>query len=151
MLARHANPRVTVAVYPGLTDGARGVAVDSPHAAAFCPEERMMTVEGELLDDLDLWPRGEEETMRKPKRDVRGFIDKSIEYQRGSDTKAPPGGFASGLDRVEADLVYMSVRRTLEAVGVTLKLLWSPAGQGGEKKLADAYRNRGLNPRSLDR
>jgi hypothetical protein len=23
-------------------------------------------------------------------------------------------------------------------------------GQGGEKKLADAYRNRGLNPKSLD-
>ena len=89
--------------------------------------------------------------MRKPKRDVRGYIDKTIEYERGSDTKAPPGGFASGLDRAEADLVYMSVRRTLEAVGVTLKPLWSPAGQGGEKKLADAYRNRGLNPKSLDR
>ncbi len=28
MLARHANPRVTLAVYAGLTDGAREVAVD---------------------------------------------------------------------------------------------------------------------------
>ena len=83
--------------------------------------------------------------MRKPKRDVRGYIDKLIEYERGNDTKAPPGGFASGLDRAEADLVYMSVRMTLEAVGVTLKPPWSPAGQGGEKKLADAYRKRGLN------
>ncbi len=85
------------------------------------------------------------------KRDVLRYIDKSIEYERGSDTKAPPGGFASGLDRAEADLVSMSVRRTLEAVGVTLKPPWSPAGEGGEKKLADAYRNRGLNPKSLDR
>jgi hypothetical protein len=88
--------------------------------------------------------------MRKPKRDVCGYIDKSIEFERGSSTKAPPGGFASGLDRAEADLVYMSVRRTLEAVGITLKPAWSPAGQGGEKKLADAYRNRGLDPTSLD-
>ena len=58
-----------------------------------------ITVEGKLLDDLNLWPRGEEEPMRTPKRDVRGYIDKSIEYERGSDTKAPPGGFAFGLDR----------------------------------------------------
>ena len=28
MLARHANPRLTLAVYAGLTDGARDVAVD---------------------------------------------------------------------------------------------------------------------------
>ena len=34
--------------------------------------------------------------MRMPKRDVRGYIDKLIEYERGSDTKAPPGGFAGG-------------------------------------------------------
>ena len=37
--------------------------------------------------------------MLTPKRDVYGYIDKSIEYERGSDTKAPHGGFAFGLDR----------------------------------------------------
>jgi hypothetical protein len=94
--------------------------------------------------------RGEEETMRKPNRDVRGYIDKLIAYERGSDTKAPPGGFDSGLHRAEADLVHMSVRKTLNAVGNTLKPEWTPAGQGGEKKLADAYSNRHLNPKSLD-
>lgn len=35
MLARHANPRVTVAVYAGLTDGAREVAVDKLLNAGF--------------------------------------------------------------------------------------------------------------------
>jgi integrase len=34
-LARHANPRVTVAVYAGLTDGAREVAVDKLRSAGF--------------------------------------------------------------------------------------------------------------------
>jgi hypothetical protein len=38
----------------------------------------------------------------------------------------------------------------LEAVGITLKPSWSPAGQGGEKKLVDAYHNRGLDPTPLD-
>jgi hypothetical protein len=59
-------------------------------------------------------------------------------------------GQVERVDRTEADLVYMSVQMALKAVGVTLKPPWSPAGQGGEKKLADAYRNRGLNPKSLD-
>jgi integrase len=35
MLARHANARVTVAVYAGLTDGAREVAVDKLRNAGF--------------------------------------------------------------------------------------------------------------------
>jgi hypothetical protein len=35
MLARHANPRVTLAVYAGLTDGAREVAVDKLLSAEF--------------------------------------------------------------------------------------------------------------------
>ena len=35
MLARHANPRVTLAVYAGLTDGAREVAVDKLLSAGF--------------------------------------------------------------------------------------------------------------------
>ena len=35
MLARHANPRVTLAVYAGLTDGAREIAVDKLVAAGF--------------------------------------------------------------------------------------------------------------------
>ena len=80
---------------------------------------------------------------------MHGYIDKTIAYERGTDTKAPPGGFASGLDRAEAQLVYMSVRKTLEAVGITLKPEWTPAGEGGEKKLADAYKNRELDHRSL--
>jgi hypothetical protein len=93
--------------------------------------------------------RGEEETMRKPKRDVAGYIGKLIKYELGSDTKAPPGGFDNALDRAEADLVYMSVRMTLEAVDVPLKPPWFPAGEGGERKLAGAYRNRGLNQKKL--
>ena len=35
MLARHANPSVTLAVYAGLTDGARDVAVDKLLSAGF--------------------------------------------------------------------------------------------------------------------
>ena len=35
MLARHANPRVTLAVYAGLTDGAREIAVDKLLSAGF--------------------------------------------------------------------------------------------------------------------
>jgi len=35
MLARRANPRVTLAVYAGLTDGAREVAVDKLLNAGF--------------------------------------------------------------------------------------------------------------------
>ena len=35
MLARHANPRVTLAVYAGVTDGAREVAVDALLSAGF--------------------------------------------------------------------------------------------------------------------
>jgi hypothetical protein len=35
MLARHANPRVTLAVYAGLTDGAREVAADKLLSAGF--------------------------------------------------------------------------------------------------------------------
>jgi hypothetical protein len=32
--------------------------------------------------------------MRKPKRDVLGYIDRSIEFQRGTGTDAPPGGYS---------------------------------------------------------
>jgi hypothetical protein len=35
ILARHANPRVTLAVYAGLTDGARELAVDKLLSAGF--------------------------------------------------------------------------------------------------------------------
>lgn len=35
MLARHANPRATLAVYAGLADGAREVAVDKLLSAGF--------------------------------------------------------------------------------------------------------------------
>jgi hypothetical protein len=35
MLARHGNPRVTLAVYAGLTGGAREVAVDTLLSAGF--------------------------------------------------------------------------------------------------------------------
>jgi hypothetical protein len=46
--------------------------------------------------------------VRKTKRDVFGYIDASIDYDRGN-SKAAPGGYASGLDKAEADLVYVAV------------------------------------------
>jgi hypothetical protein len=88
-------------------------------------------------------------TVRKVKRDVLRYIDELIEYELGNRTDAPPGGFARGLDRAEADLVYVSVRKALEARRVRLKPEWFPKGQGGEKKLADAYRRRGLKATRL--
>ena len=68
--------------------------------------------------------------MPKVKRDVLRYIDESIEYERGNNTAAPPGGYARGLDKAEADLVYLSVRKTLEALGVTLKPGVVPSGPG---------------------
>jgi hypothetical protein len=93
--------------------------------------------------------RGEEETMRKPKRDVLGYIDRAIEFQRGSSTDAPPGGYASGIDKAEAELVEITVRKTLAAVGFPLKPEWFPANAYQEQRLTDAYRNRGLDATPL--
>jgi hypothetical protein len=68
--------------------------------------------------------------MRKPMRDVPGYIEKLIKYELGSDTKAPPGGFDNALDRAEADLVYMSVRMTLKAAGGQAQTGVVPSGPG---------------------
>jgi hypothetical protein len=89
--------------------------------------------------------------MRKPKRDVRGFIDKSIEYERGSDTKAPPGGFASGIDRPRRTSSTCRCGGRWRRLGSRSNRCGPQRVRVGEKKLADAYRNRGLNPKSLDR
>jgi hypothetical protein len=51
--------------------------------------------------------------MRKAKRDVYGYIEATIEYECGNSKEAPPGGYARGLDKAEADLVYLTVRKTL--------------------------------------
>jgi hypothetical protein len=88
--------------------------------------------------------------MRKVKRDVLGFIDASIEYERGNRKDAPPGGYARGLDKVEADLVYVTVRRTLAAVGVALKPEWFPPNDYQARRLENAYARRGLDPTPLD-
>jgi hypothetical protein len=88
--------------------------------------------------------------MRKPKRDVLGYIDASIEYERGKSKEAPPGGYASGLDKAEADLVYVSVRKTLAAVGFTLKPEWFPPNAYQAGRLANAYSRRGLDPTPLE-
>jgi hypothetical protein len=48
--------------------------------------------------------------MRKPKRDVLGYINASLEYERGRSIEAPPGGYSRGLNKAEADLVYVTVR-----------------------------------------
>ena len=86
--------------------------------------------------------------MRKPKRDVIGYIDRSIAYERGNSTEAPPGGYSSGIDKAEADLIYRSVRRTLETVGFPVKPV-VPANAYQAERLANAYRKRGLNPTPL--
>jgi hypothetical protein len=36
-------------------------------------------------------------------------VPESIEYERGNNTAAPPSGYARGLDKAEADLVYLTV------------------------------------------
>ena len=59
--------------------------------------------------------------MPKVKRDVLRYIEESIKYERGNKTAAPPGGYARGLDKAEADLVYLAVRETLVALGLPVK------------------------------
>jgi len=54
------------------------------------------------------------------------------------------------MDKAEADLVYMTVRRTLKAVGFPLKPEWFPRNAYQAGRLADVYRNRGLDPTPLD-
>jgi hypothetical protein len=88
--------------------------------------------------------------MRKAKRDVLGYIDASIEYERGNSKKAPPGGYASGIDKAEADLVYISVRRALAAAGVPVKAEWFPPNAYQAGRLANAYSSRGLDPTPLE-
>ena len=82
-------------------------------------------------------------------RDVVGYIDATIKYERENSKQAPPGGYADGLDRAEADLVYLAVRRTLEAVGYKLKPEWFPPNSYQAGRLDNAYRKRGLNPTKL--
>lgn len=88
--------------------------------------------------------------VRKPKRDVLRYIAETIEYERANSRDAPPGGYARGLDKAEADLVYISVRKTLETLGLPVKPEWSPPNTHQAGRLDDAYRNRGLDPTPLD-
>jgi hypothetical protein len=89
--------------------------------------------------------------MPKVKRDVLGYIDESVEYERGNNTAAPPGGYSRGLDRCEADLVYLTVRKTLAALGLPVKPEWFPPNAYRAQRLDNAYARRGLNPKPLDR
>src|SRR5262245_54652747 len=102
-----------------------------------------------MLGSTREYRTGEEETMRKPKRDVLGYIDRAIDFQRGNSTEAPPGGYSAGIDKAEAELVEITVRRTLAAAGFPLKPGWSPANAYQAQRLADAYRKRGLDPTPL--
>jgi hypothetical protein len=85
--------------------------------------------------------------MSKAKRDVYGFIDASIEDERGNSTAAPPGGYARGLNKAEADLVYETVRRTLAAVGLPTKPEWSAPNEYQAGRLDNAYVQGGLDPK----
>jgi len=87
--------------------------------------------------------------MTKARRDVLGYIDTSIEFELGNSKKAPPGGYSRGLNKAEADLVYISVRAALAAAGVTLKAEWSPPNACQAGRLANAYSRRGLDPTRL--
>jgi hypothetical protein len=88
--------------------------------------------------------------MLNVKRDVRRYIAESIVHEHGNDTAAPPGGFPRGLDKAEADLVYLTVRETLAALGFPLKPEWRPANAYHAERLHDAYIRRGLNPTPLN-
>jgi hypothetical protein len=94
-------------------------------------------------------PTWEEEMVRRPKRDVLRYIAETIEYERGNNTAAPPGGYARGLARAEADLVYVSVRKTMETVGLPVRPEWHPPNAYQAGRLDDAYRGRGLDPTPL--
>jgi len=87
----------------------------------------------------------------KAKRDVLRYIDESIEYERGNSTSPPPGGYARGLDKAEADLVYLTVRKTLAALGLPMKSEWFPSNDYQAQRLDDAYARRGLDPTPLKR
>jgi hypothetical protein len=89
--------------------------------------------------------------MPKTKRDVLRYIDESIEYERGNNTAAPPGGYARGLDKAEADLVYLTVRQTLAALGFKVKPEWFPPNGYQAQRLNNAYIRRGLDPAPLNR
>jgi hypothetical protein len=89
--------------------------------------------------------------MPKAKRDVSGYIDETIEYERGNNTVAPPGGYSRGLDRAEADLVHLTVRKTLAALGFPLRPEWFPQNDYQAQRLHNAYARRGLDPMQLDR
>lgn len=89
--------------------------------------------------------------MPKVKRDVLRYIDASIEYERGANTAAPPGGYSRGLDKAEADLVYLTVSKTLAALGHPVKPEWFPPNAYQAQRLDNAYVRRGLNPKPLHR
>jgi hypothetical protein len=89
--------------------------------------------------------------MPKTKRDVLRYIDESIAYERGNNTAAPPGGYARGLDKAEADLVYLTVRKTLTALGLPVKPEWFPPNAYQAHRLDNAYARRGLDSTPLDR
>jgi hypothetical protein len=84
--------------------------------------------------------------MPKVKHDVLRYIDESIEYERGNNTAAPPGGYSRGLAKAEADLVYLTVRKTLTALGLLVKPEWFPANDYQAQRLDNAYARRGLDP-----
>ena len=59
-------------------------------------------------------PRHEKDTRPKAKHDMLGYIDATIEYERGnSKGPTPPGGYALGLDKAEADFVCKTERMDL--------------------------------------
>ncbi|MFL5932136.1 MAG: hypothetical protein ACJ75P_12835 [Gaiellaceae bacterium] len=84
-------------------------------------------------------------------RIVVGYIDATIEYERGTSKEAPPGGYAKRLDKAEADLVYLTVRRTLAALGLPVNPEWFPPNDYHAQRLDNAYARRGLDPTPLDR
>jgi hypothetical protein len=89
--------------------------------------------------------------MANVKRDVLRYIHELIKYERGPDTAPPPGGYSRGLDKAEADLVYLTVRETLAALGLPVKPEWSSPNEYHAQRLRNAYTRRGLDPTPLDR
>ena len=88
--------------------------------------------------------------MRKPKRRVVDHINAVIAHEGGNSKTAPPGGYARGLNLAEAQLVYLTVRKTRESLGLPLKDEWSPANAYQRQRWISAYVNRGLDPTPLD-
>ena len=89
--------------------------------------------------------------MPKVKRDVLRYINESIKYERRNSTAAPPGGYSRRLHKAEADLVYLTVRQTLTALGLSVKPEWFPPNAYQAQRLDNAYARRGLDPTPLDR